>query len=67
MAVAIALQEKINSKPQEKRLGIVDPILELKDPTPNIHKLFVEYDSTFFWGKLTASGVAVDWSQRMTL
>lgn len=47
--------------------GIVDQHWELSDPNPNIHQLYVEFDSLFFWSKLTASGVAVDWSTRMTL
>lgn len=46
---------------------VVDKKLELADPNPNIHQLFMEYDSLFFWGKLSSSGVAVAWSDRMTL
>ena len=47
--------------------GIVDDHWELTDPNPDIYQLFVEYDSMFFGGKLTARGVVVDWSKRMTL
>ena len=52
------------SKSQE---SIVDEHWELTDPNPDIHQLFVGFDSRFFWGKLASSGVAVDWSKRMTL
>ncbi len=48
-------------------LSIVDKNLEMVDPNPNIHQLFVEFDQMFFWGTLTSTGVAVDWSARMTL
>ena len=75
-AVAVALQEKLNRR--EERLvstaepkvvvsEIVDERWELADPNPNIHRLFVEYDDLFFGGRLVASGVAVAWSNRMTL
>ena len=47
--------------------SIVDKSLELSDPNPNIHNLFVQYDAMFFWRKLVSSGVAVRWSPRMTL
>lgn len=47
--------------------SIVDNKLEMTDPNPNIHDLFVQYDAMFFWGKLVSSGVAVRWSPRMTL
>jgi hypothetical protein len=47
--------------------SIVDKSLELSDPSPNIHDLFVQYDAMFFWRKLVSSGVAVQWSPRMTL
>ena len=46
---------------------IVDKNLELSDPNPNIHDLFVQYDAMFFWCQLVGSGVAVRWSPRMTL
>lgn len=71
LALALSLQEKYNNEdlqeiPQRAK-GIIDKHWELEDPNPNVHKLFVEFDSTFFWGKLAASGVAVDWSKRMTM
>lgn len=47
--------------------SIVDEHLELTDPNPNIHDLFVQYDAMFFWRTLVSSGVAVRWSPRMTL
>ncbi len=55
---------KVNKlRPEE----IVDSHWELTDPNPDIHRLFVEYDSLFFGGRLVSSGVAVRWSNRMTL
>ena len=47
--------------------SVVDKGLELSDPNPDIHDLFVQYDAMFFWRKLVSSGVAVRWSPRMTL
>jgi hypothetical protein len=55
------------SGPGLRAAGIVDRHWELSDPNPDIHQLFVSYDTMFFWGKLARSGVAVDWSKRMTL
>jgi hypothetical protein len=46
---------------------IVDDKWELVDPNPNIHDLFVQFDSMFFNNTLTNRGVAVQWSSRMTL
>ena len=75
-ALALSLQDKYDkegvvvvedTKTSPKVKGIVDEHWELADPNPNIHQLFVQYDTMFFWGKLTANGVAVDWSNRMTL
>ncbi|XP_012215405.1 DNA-dependent metalloprotease dvc-1 [Linepithema humile] len=43
---------------------LVDKALELIDPTPNIYKLFVQFNATFFWNVL--SPVEVKWSKRMT-
>ena len=75
LALALSLQEeydcavvsKTAGTTRSQGLGIVDEHWELADPNPNIHQLFVQYDSMFFWSKLTANGVAVDWSKRMTL
>ena len=49
------------------RSAIVDSSWELIDPSPDIHKLFCDYDSMFFHSALTRSGVAVSWSDRMKL
>ena len=73
LALALSLQASYSQQPVEKAatakqdLGVVDERWELTDPNPNIHQLFVEFDSQFFWGKLVARGVAVAWSSRMTL
>lgn len=53
-----------NSK-LSKPLSIIDEQWELIDPHPDIHALFSEYDTKFFYGKL--KGVEVKWSPRMTL
>lgn len=45
-------------------MNLGDPELELIDPTPNIHALFLSFDNTFFWNKL-ASRAVVKWSKRM--
>lgn len=72
--LAVSLQEQLNKDPQQTNISetvnpkeIVDERWELTDPNPDIHKLFVEYDNLFFGGRLVASGVAVNWSNRMTL
>ncbi|XP_078590566.1 DNA-dependent metalloprotease SPRTN-like isoform X2 [Branchiostoma floridae x Branchiostoma japonicum] len=48
-----------------KSMSIVDESWELTDPNPNVHALFLEFNATFFWGKLDC--VEVKWSPRMTL
>ncbi|KAG7305949.1 hypothetical protein JYU34_008512 [Plutella xylostella] len=45
-------------------MNLADPELELIDPTPNIHSLFMNFDKTFFWSQL-AAGAVVRWSKRM--
>ena len=47
--------------------SVVDQHWEFTDPNPNIHDLFVQFDSMFFWCTLLNKGVAVRWSKRMTL
>lgn len=76
LAVALSLQAKYDEEERAQSVvpkalpdarRIVDEHWELTDPSPDIHQLFVEYDAMFFWRKLTANGVAVAWSNRMTL
>ena len=43
---------------------LVDKALELIDPTPNIHTMFVQFNARFFWNVL--SPVQIKWSNRMT-
>uniref|UniRef100_A0A3Q1K7C2 DNA-dependent metalloprotease SPRTN n=1 Tax=Anabas testudineus TaxID=64144 RepID=A0A3Q1K7C2_ANATE len=50
---------------QEQPLSIVDESWEMLDPSPDVRAMFLEFNDTFFWGKL--SGVEVKWSHRMTL
>jgi len=47
--------------------SLLSPSLELTDPHPDIHALFLAYDASFFGGALAAGGVEVRWSPRMTL
>lgn len=49
----------------ERPLSIVDETWEMLDPNPDIRAMFLEFNDTFFWGKLC--GVEVKWSARMTL
>ena len=45
-------------------MNLGDPELELVDPTPDVHALFLHFDKMFFWTKL-ASSTTVRWSKRM--
>ncbi|CAG9579058.1 unnamed protein product [Danaus chrysippus] len=45
-------------------MNLADPELELIDPTPNVHMLFIQFDKIFFYTKL-ASRAVVRWSKRM--
>ncbi|XP_072938946.1 uncharacterized protein [Epargyreus clarus] len=45
-------------------MNLADPELELIDPTPNVHSMFMHFDRTFFWATL-ASRCIVRWSKRM--
>ena len=47
-----------------KPLSIVDPSLELLDPTPDIRELFVQFNKSYFIGML--ADVEVKWSPRLT-
>ncbi|XP_033110569.1 sprT-like domain-containing protein Spartan [Anneissia japonica] len=49
----------------DKPLSIVDERWETLDPTPDVRAMFIEFDNTFFSGKL--AGVEIKWSPRMTL
>ncbi|KAK5852664.1 hypothetical protein PBY51_006514 [Eleginops maclovinus] len=49
----------------DRPLSIVDSSWETLDPSPDVRAMFLEFNDTFFWGKL--SGVEVKWSARMTL
>lgn len=43
--------------------SIIDPQLEVQDPTPDIYSLFMKFNKTFFWSTLNT--VEVRWSPRM--
>ncbi|XP_034755586.1 sprT-like domain-containing protein Spartan [Etheostoma cragini] len=49
----------------DRPLSIVDASWETLDPSPDVRAMFLEFNETFFWGKLC--GVEVKWSPRMTL
>ncbi|XP_033211355.1 sprT-like domain-containing protein Spartan [Belonocnema kinseyi] len=53
-----------NLKENYKPKTLIDNTLEIIDPTPNIHTLFVQFDKRFFGNKLLP--VEVKWSHRMT-
>ncbi|CAL7948264.1 unnamed protein product [Xylocopa violacea] len=59
-AVVPQNKDKENYKPRT----LIDQTLELIDPTPNIHTLFVQFNQRFFWNVLLP--VEVKWSPRMT-
>jgi len=52
-----------NSKPGGKPMSCVSEEWETIDPTPDLHALFLEFNQTFFWGKLLMC--EVKWSPRM--
>lgn len=47
--------------------SVVHPRLEVTDPNPNVHELFLQFDGVYFNGTLNSRGVEVRWSPRMTL
>ena len=53
------------SKNESKSSSIIDESLDLIDPTPDLHALFIQFNEEFFWSKL--NGCEVKWSPRMTL
>ncbi|KAK6621303.1 hypothetical protein RUM43_011609 [Polyplax serrata] len=66
--IARQMQCELNSDQlytiQKENLNPIDNNLELADPTPSIHDLFVRFNKKFFWGSLDM--VQVLWSNRMT-
>ena len=70
--LALSLQNELNDgqcsngrAEASQSLSIVDKSLETTDPNPNIRELFLQYNDSFFFGRL--SGVEVKWSRQMTL
>lgn len=51
--------------PKHSNVSIVDSSWELVDPTPDIFAMFIQFNKTYFWGKLDC--VEIKWSPRMTL
>lgn len=47
--------------------SVIDPMLELTDPNPDIWHLFRCFDARFFDRQLISSGVELSWSPRMTM
>ncbi|NXT24427.1 SPRTN protein, partial [Syrrhaptes paradoxus] len=63
---AAAVRPEATPNPSLSRpLSVVDEEWELLDPNPDVHRLFVQFNESFFWGRLAA--VEVSWSQRLTL
>ncbi|KAL5009217.1 hypothetical protein ScPMuIL_014798 [Solemya velum] len=52
-------------KNDKESMSCVDPRWETLDPIPDIRGLFLQFNTRFFWGKL--SGIEVKWSPRMML
>ncbi|XP_015428460.1 PREDICTED: sprT-like domain-containing protein Spartan [Dufourea novaeangliae] len=59
-----AIIPKHRDKEKYKPRTLIDQTLELIDPTPNIHTLFVQFNERFFWNILLP--VEIKWSSRMT-
>ncbi|CAK9818894.1 DNA-dependent metalloprotease SPRTN [Anthophora plagiata] len=59
-----AILPKNKDKENYRPKTLIDQTLELIDPTPNIHTLFVQFNERFFWNVLLP--VEVKWSPRMT-
>ena len=78
-ALALSLQQEnemqesevtVSAELLKKRydpMFVVNSFWEKADPTPNVHALFVDFDTMFFQQKLTNAGVAVSWGPRMTM
>lgn len=54
-----------NRKLKTDQNSIVDPSLDVLDPNPDIHSLFLTFNRQYFWGALDS--VVVQWSKRMTV
>uniref|UniRef100_A0A673B565 DNA-dependent metalloprotease SPRTN n=1 Tax=Sphaeramia orbicularis TaxID=375764 RepID=A0A673B565_9TELE len=66
LLLAIQLQEQFDNEYQDSLLSPNGfQSWEMLDPNPDVRAMFLEFNDTFFWGKL--SGVEVKWSPRMTL
>ena len=52
--------------PNFQTLNVCDPNLELIDPNPDIHNLFIQFDNLFF-NSLVQRSCVIRWSTRMTL
>ncbi|XP_017876856.1 sprT-like domain-containing protein Spartan [Ceratina calcarata] len=59
-----AVLPKDNGKENYKPRTLIDQTLELIDPTPNVHTLFMQFNQKYFWNVLLP--VEVRWSARMT-
>ena len=68
-ALAVQLSQQQNLPRQQatndSKISIVDQYWEINDPNPDIRALFLQFNQTYFWGKL--SSVEVRWSPKMTL
>ena len=74
-ALAVSLQDDIlaldneisttSSRKRQHPTSIVDDCWETIDPTPDIRELFLQFNDTYFYGKLSCC--EVKWAPRMTL
>uniref|UniRef100_K3X821 SprT-like domain-containing protein n=1 Tax=Globisporangium ultimum (strain ATCC 200006 / CBS 805.95 / DAOM BR144) TaxID=431595 RepID=K3X821_GLOUD len=62
MATKVAATARLR---YEQKYDLLSPEYEVLDPNPDLHTLFAEYNTLFFYGKL--AGCEVKWSNRMTL
>jgi len=63
-AVAASYRPPTLSTKALPTMSPVDPEWETLDPNPDLHSLFVEFNTAYFWGKLVSC--EVKWSPRMT-
>jgi len=63
MAPFLPPEFRTPSKSSSKPVSCISAEWETIDPTPDLHALFLEFNQTFFWGKLVMCEVR--WSPRM--
>lgn len=66
LALKLQMEEILDPEPVRSPASydVLDPSLELLDPTPDIRALFLRYNSEFFHEALCST--VIEWSRRMT-